>query len=735
MVVSGPPHTGKSTIIHRLVRDLSAVVPKLNLPSTPILGKPLRVGIKKLTTTKATVKEEWVERTTQDERHRALKHSLALTEVTQKIDSSIRKDTHGQTSDTSPVQVTQQQTTQPTQSTDGAQNLPTDQLLPFPPLEVMPTFETPDQIIVAALKELSILKDSEDLDGSTMLHIVDTGGQPEFQSVLSWLLLKPAITVQVFNLSVGLKERYDVWYESQDGQITEPYKSSFTVEEVIFQAQSSLTFRETTHCPSELNCKALPFQSKSLFVGTHRDHVSDEDFSRIDSTLKEQLQCSPFLDDKVVYYHNPQTFSFNVVFPIDNTKTNDPGIIHFREKVNQLLKTLPSSEFPISWEWFKLSVLSTNVKTMTVDQCVVIGRASGMEDKAEVLLALWYHTHFTGEIQHYNIEGINDTVWLDPQLISDGISTLISSSFSGKGPFYQNQVKYRETGRFPVLEVKKILEGQCHEVSYQKLIILFEHLHVLTPITNEQGEIVEYFVPCVLQPKNVESIKRGTISAFHPAPLLFTFKTGFTPIGVFHALVVYLSSTNLQTALQPWKLSSKKPQFRNKVTFFVGKDFDEVTLVAQPQFLEVWIDREDDVDCSQQLSDVCSEVRSTLDIALTCIKNSEKSTLQVDHNIAFYCNRAECHCSVPHAAFPEGYPPKRAICSFLDSPCKLGEHHCVWLKEVCSYILNFINKMAEIAFWEEESYPLLVIAILASLLLYTLYIFCTEIFPDRENTY
>lgn len=309
-----------------------------------------------------------------------------------------------------------------------------------------------------------------------------------------------------------------------------------------------------------------------------------------------------------------------------------------------------------------------------------------MEDKAEVLLALWYHTHFTGQIQHYNIEGIKDIVWLDPQLISDGLSTLISSSFSGKGPFYQNQVKYRETGRFPVAEVKKILEEQCQEVSYKKLITLFEHLHVLTPITKGQGEIVEYFVPCVLQPINVESIKRGTISATHPEPLLFTFSTRFTPIGVFHALVVYLLSKTLPLVCK----LRRKAQFQNKITFFVGKDFDEVTLIARPQFLEVWIDREDDADCLQPLCNVCSEVRSTLDKALTCIKNSEKSTLQVDHNIAFYCSRAECHHSVPHAAFPEGCSPKKAICSFSDSPCKLEEHHCVWLKEVCTYILHFV---------------------------------------------
>ncbi len=525
------------------------------------------------------------------------------------------------------------------------------------------------------------------------------------EASLSWLLLKPAITVQVFNLSIGLKERYDVRYRAQDGQTTEPYRSSFTVEEVLFQAQSSIAYLETSPCPSELPFQLEPFQSKSIFVGTHRDLVSDEDVSHVDSTLQKQLKCSAFPSDRVVYHRDPRTSSINVVVPIDNTNPDDPGIHRFQELVNDILKEMPSSQLPVSWEWFKLSVLSTNAQTMTVEQCVVIGRASGMEDKREVELVLWYHTHFTGQIQYYDIKGIEDTVWLDPQLISDGMSSLVSSSFHMKGPMDRRQVMCRETGRFPVAEVRKFLAEGCRDVPSEKLITLFEYLNVLSPIPDKEGRTVEYFVPCALRPEEVESLTRAPPSASHPAPLLFTFSTGSTPMGVFHVLVVYLSSPEFQEyASLRWVLCiGGEPQFRNKVIFSVGDDLDEVTLIERPQVIEVWIDREDDTteaDCCRSLSAVCKEVRSTLNAALTHVKSTKKSILRVRHQAAVYCERAQCRHSVPHPASPEGSPPRMATCSFSKRRCRLGVYHRMWFTEVWvaeMYIVCLIGSLLNVS--------------------------------------
>ncbi len=202
---------------------------------------------------------------------------------------------------------------------------------------------------------------------------------------------------------------------------------------------------------------------------------------------------------------------------------------------------------------------------------------------------------------------------------------------------------------------------------------------------------MEYFVPCALQPEEVERLTRGPPSASHPAPLLFTFSTGFTPMGVFHVLVVYLSSP--EAASLQWVLCiAGKAQYRNKVTFFVGDDLDEVTLIERPQVIEVWIDREDDAtetDCCHSLPAVCQEVRLTLDAALTHVKSSKKSILRVRHQAAVYCERAQCD-PAPHYALPRGNgPPKNAMCSFSNYPCRLGPYQRIWFGEVSTCISSF----------------------------------------------
>ncbi len=155
-------------------------------------------------------------------------------------------------------------------------------------------------------------------------------------------------------------------------------------------------------------------------------------------------------------------------------------------------------------------------------------------------------------------------------------------------------------------------------------------------------------------------------------------------MGVFHILVVYLSSP--EAASLQWELCiSCKAQYRNKVTFFVGDDLDEVTLIERPQVIEVWIDREDDAtktDCCRLLSAVCKEVRSTLDAALTHVKSSKKSILRVHHQAAVYYERLQCD-PAPHYALPRGNgPPRNAMCSFSNYPYRLGPYQRIWFGEV-----------------------------------------------------
>ncbi len=59
--------------------------------------------------------------------------------------------------------------------------------------------------------------------------------------------------------------------------------------------------RTRTWSPFEVT----PSNSKSLFVGTHYDLVTDKDLHATDRTFQQKLKCSLLLDDKVVYHNSP----------------------------------------------------------------------------------------------------------------------------------------------------------------------------------------------------------------------------------------------------------------------------------------------------------------------------------------------------------------------------------------------------------------------------------------------
>ena len=59
-------------------------------------------------------------------------------------------------------------------------------------------------------------------DNHTVLHIIDTGGQPEFHEILPALITGPAINLLVFKLTEDLRSRYEIIYRTSTGD-SKPY--------------------------------------------------------------------------------------------------------------------------------------------------------------------------------------------------------------------------------------------------------------------------------------------------------------------------------------------------------------------------------------------------------------------------------------------------------------------------------------------------------------------------------
>ena len=149
-----------------------------------------------------------------------------------------------------------------------------------------------------------------------MLHIIDTGGQPEFHEMLPALITGPAINLLVFDLTIDLTSHYKITYQSSSGD-SKPYQMSLTHEEVIFRSLASIAcLRENTigWTFDEVPLKDES-ESAAFFITTHRDCFSNETEAqdKVDSvnnnlTLKIQASDELFREDLVQFHLQIKSF-------------------------------------------------------------------------------------------------------------------------------------------------------------------------------------------------------------------------------------------------------------------------------------------------------------------------------------------------------------------------------------------------------------------------------------------
>ena len=512
-------------------------------------------------------------------------------------------------------------------------------------------------------------------DNHTMLHIIDTGGQPEFHEILPALITGPAINLLVFKLTEDLRSRYEIIYRTSAGD-SKPYETSLTHEEVIFRSLASIAcLRQNTigwsfdEIPIEDNSEPVAF-----LIATHRDQVDENKVSEVNEQLRTKIENSShlFVSDLIQFSQSEQ-----VIFPLDTTK-DEEEIDHLRSFLHKVIsKKFQELKIPASWCALSLKLRKSKRNIFKYDYCFKLAQECGIKDTEEFKNVLWYLHHRVGIIMHYpNVEGLEDIIITDLQLVFDRITNLITTCFT----FEQSgsaavEREFRKNGRFSVSQLDEMSSRQKRDpLNTKRLVALLKHLYIVAGLKTTNY----YFMPCALKPADVEREERdGSVS---PAPLLICFECGYTPVGVFCCLVVYLLDQETDQVLK-WKLTGND-QYRNRITFEVGQYYDTVTLISRATYLEVWVHQED----TPLLNDLCDEILSSLHKGLDTVTQSLHYTYKSRHMFGVPCTACT---AVPHPAVIE-YRPKKAKCT-NGSIMQLDEKHLYWSKKVIKKVLLLLT--------------------------------------------
>ena len=522
-------------------------------------------------------------------------------------------------------------------------------------------------------------------DSHAVLQIIDTGGQPEFHEMLPALITGPAVNLLVFKLTVDLQGRYPITYRSSDGN-SEPYLTSLTHEEVIFRSLSSIACLRYNTVGWKFDHDEVPVKDDSepaaFLIATHRDCVDDDKVDTVNDHLKHRIQSSAeWYGKKLVQFSAPG----KPVFALDTTRDQNE-IEDLRKSLHNVINTkFQDIEVPVSWCALSLKLKRRKQSLYTYKTCFKLAKESGIKDEDDFKAVLWFLHNRAGTIMYYpNVEGLEDIIITNIQLVFDRITELMTSCFTFKNLGDSTEREFHTKGMFTESDIKELSTRKGDPLTPKRLVALLKYLNIVAgPLKDKVGRYtkISYFMPCALKPADIESEHRNETST--PAPLLIWFECGYCPVGVYCCLVVYLLSLSQQTELK-WRLDNP-PHYRNKITFIVGKQYDRVTILSRATYIEVWVDQAQEFQDPVRLKTLCQNLRSILNQGIDAVTETLHYSYNSRHYFGFPCCSSSSSCqSLPHhPAVCEYEEPVAAKCVLNEDTMKLKANHSIWFQQVC----------------------------------------------------
>ena len=508
------------------------------------------------------------------------------------------------------------------------------------------------------------------LEDMILLNTADTGGHVEFLDMHAALINGPSFYLIFSRLNEELGELFKVHYTDENSVPTKEEDSDSTVKEVLFQVLSSITcFDSAQKTSDDVNTKVQKDlesrQSKVMFVGTYGDEVNDDDFKTKDAELHRQILGTQFYIDRKVMFAD--TKNTQLMLKVNNKSGGADEI----EKIRKILRTKITKEFkriPIPVSWFVLSLLIRDHQspTMTLHECEVLAMGLNISPR-ELQTALWFLHHCLGDILYYPRSALEGIVFCKIQHVFNSITKLIKKSYTE----YASDVAvtvFRNLGIFSLKEIENAPKE--HSISRELLVKLLKHLKIITPapsalLSKYPNMEDPYLMPCMLKNYKGTSPPR---SKGCPEPLLLHFKCGFTPVGIFPALINEMVS-ELEWDINPEDGMEKI--FKNRVQFLVG--VDKVSLMSHLRCLEIAFFPKPSSKLSYR------SVRKDVEKGLQEVIERMKYNALAHYDYAFWCT--ECRNCENHLAVCREATPKcaaRIVC-IKGVPAYLTPHHKVWL--------------------------------------------------------
>ena len=687
---TGPPRVGKTTLKKRLLRVIKNLITSGVLSPSGGLEKPISVVIGE---TKGCVVVVMESDTDWKPQHDLLDEAQIVLEF-------IDKSHHQSLPTPGPIPVPPKPIP-PTPVSAHAMAAPTTPVattaVPFvsdpdppTPREAEDTLDNTKKLMreVLSSRKLCSIKD---IEKTTTLYFMDTGGQPEFHEIMPLILNGPALHLIFFNLTFDLDDPIPIRFCHQDGtDSTITYMSSYTGKQMIFQLLSSLYYFSKTSSPDS--------EPAAVLIGTHLDQIKGQDAMKINDALNLLLSNVEFHDHGFLTY--PTRDKSTIFIPVNNYSGDEEEIQKLQAFLKQVIDDRFSPvELPSSWLFFHLLLrhrYEDSPGVCTLADCRAFAKGCGLDENDVPQVLRYIHQHLGTILFYEHVQGLNDLVICDPNVLFKSIYHLVAVSFGGDKGYHTITAQVRKTGEIHARVLEHITsQSSSSLLKSEHIVELLKHFKILTELPSDDDDEIVYFMPCLLRPNHSLALTCEALQSVCPPPLLVRFKGNYIPMGVFSTLVVKLVEDF-------WKPDSKS-RYRNNIVFYTDDDF-LVDLIVHAAYLEFRIritnPREKNLATIHQF---CNVVRKKVVDTLTSVLDLHDHTKKTKFQLGFYCSRSFQDNDQPHfcrlsrqkeinpRAFVSSDPPH------CQEQCHLPPESNIWLEQwkVCCglfcCILNVCN--------------------------------------------
>ena len=484
----------------------------------------------------------------------------------------------------------------------------------------------------ARTRLVKTVKGSKEAFVVEFLHMVDTGGQPEFIEIMPSLIHNSNLTVLVLNLAQSLDEYPPIDFHEDGRAYRQPLPFVLTNRRVIHQFACTLQAKRLTYTGSQ--------QSKVSIIGTHRDCVKNK-LSEILAAVNKELKnlFLPAMEDELILYRSHD----EIIFPVNLLNPDD----HDKEVLELIRQKIidadigEKAEIPVSFFLFEQEAVlyakekkgkDRQVMVLSFDECVQVGARLKMSSEVVQAALIYFLRH---NIFLYFQRVLPNLVFLAPQVPLDFVNAIVAFSYKVKsGALPALKAKYVRFCNEGIITEEMLCDktlqfSDCFVPGIyepQHAIKLFRHIYTIAeePLVESQQPSTassrseqksstskrEYLMMSLLADK--KDIEDYLSSPSKVAPLVIHFSNSCVPNGCFGNVVSCLISK------YNWKVcqtEDDKPEcLAHNIVTLRGPKLPKATIVNYTQHLEIRINISEVKE--EDFNKICSHIHSTVFAAI-----------------------------------------------------------------------------------------------------------------------